>query len=122
MIILSGKKILNIRMDVNKALEKARDEGVIGGALDASVIIHAKQDTFDLLNKIAAELRFLFLTSDVKVYLAEIESIEILASEAAKCIRCWQKREEIGHNSQHPEICDRCIENVDGAGEQRLYV
>ena len=40
-------------------------------------------------------------------------------SEATKCIRCWHYRADVGANPAHPEICLRCVGNVDGAGENR---
>ncbi|MFA6037190.1 MAG: isoleucine--tRNA ligase [Legionellales bacterium] len=120
------QQMLSIRDDVNKELENARAQGIISGALDANVILSAKNDLYKTLNKIAPELRFLFLTSNVELHLLDAQendlSIRIEASNAPKCIRCWQKRVEIGHHHEHKEICDRCIENVDGEGEQRLYV
>jgi isoleucyl-tRNA synthetase len=40
-------------------------------------------------------------------------------SEAVKCIRCWHYRTDVGSNPAHPDLCARCVENVDGAGENR---
>jgi isoleucyl-tRNA synthetase len=126
--------ILTVRDCVNKTLEQARDEGVIAGALDANVVLYAKSDLYQALKKIETELRFLLLTSDVSLELCEVFPIDakntenadlavrIDAAQAPKCIRCWQKREDVGQHPEHPEICGRCIENVDGSGEQRLYV
>ncbi|MBL8296856.1 MAG: isoleucine--tRNA ligase [Rhodanobacteraceae bacterium] len=42
-------------------------------------------------------------------------------SAAAKCVRCWHYRPEVGAHASHPELCARCVENVDGGGEQRRY-
>ncbi len=39
----------------------------------------------------------------------------------AKCDRCWHHREDVGSHDKYPEICGRCVENVAGDGEQRLY-
>jgi len=36
-----------------------------------------------------------------------------------KCVRCWHLREDVGSDSEHPEVCGRCISNVHGSGEQR---
>ena len=47
--------------------------------------------------------------------------IGVSASAHGKCVRCWHHREDVGASSTHPELCGRCIENVDGAGEQRKY-
>ncbi|GAC1620915.1 MAG: isoleucine--tRNA ligase [Nevskia sp.] len=43
-------------------------------------------------------------------------------TEAVKCSRCWQRRPDVGSHAAHPELCDRCIENIDGAGEVRRYI
>ncbi|MDH5184740.1 MAG: hypothetical protein OEX12_12735, partial [Gammaproteobacteria bacterium] len=43
------------------------------------------------------------------------------ASEQEKCVRCWHHREDVGSHSEHPELCGRCVENVDGDGEQRKH-
>ena len=42
-------------------------------------------------------------------------------SEAVKCVRCWQKRADVGSDPVHPELCARCAVNVDGAGETRRF-
>ena len=38
-------------------------------------------------------------------------------SAAKKCVRCWHKRADVGANAEHPELCGRCVTNVDGPGE-----
>jgi isoleucyl-tRNA synthetase len=40
---------------------------------------------------------------------------------ATKCVRCWRKREDVGHDSRHPELCGRCVTNVEGPGEVRRF-
>ena len=42
-------------------------------------------------------------------------------SEHEKCVRCWHHREDVGSTCEHPELCGRCVDNVDGDGEQRRY-
>ena len=46
-------------------------------------------------------------------------AIRVSPSEDAKCVRCWHQRPEVGASEAHPELCGRCIENVEGPGEQR---
>ena len=43
------------------------------------------------------------------------------ASEHVKCPRCWHHREDVGADTQHPELCGRCVENVAGKGEVRRF-
>jgi isoleucyl-tRNA synthetase len=47
--------------------------------------------------------------------------VQARKSSAAKCVRCWHYRADVGANPAHPEICTRCVENVDGAGETRRH-
>ena len=49
--------------------------------------------------------------------------VEVQASLAPKCARCWHRREDVGQNKEHPEICERCVENIESTfGEVRYYV
>jgi isoleucyl-tRNA synthetase len=43
-------------------------------------------------------------------------------SAAKKCVRCWHKREDVGSNAEHPELCGRCVTNITGPGESRRYI
>jgi isoleucyl-tRNA synthetase len=47
--------------------------------------------------------------------------VEVDASRAAKCVRCWHKRDDVGSSPRHPELCARCVGNVDGPGEIRRF-
>ena len=47
--------------------------------------------------------------------------IQASASENTKCVRCWHHQEDVGSNNEHPELCGRCVENIAGDGEQRLF-
>ena len=47
--------------------------------------------------------------------------VQVTKSSGEKCVRCWHHREDVGTVAEHPELCGRCIENVDGAGETRAY-
>ena len=79
------------------------------------------------------ELRFLLITGDAKVarwaalsataVRASQEEvwIEVKPSTNPKCVRCYQLRADVGSNPQHPEICARCVINVEGPGEERRF-
>lgn len=127
------QRIMEVRTVVSKALEQQRAKGVIGSSLNAEVVLYADADYHQTLNAIAAELRFVFLTSGASVLpLAdapvELEASElagvkvaVLVSEHNKCVRCWHQRADVGAHADHPELCGRCVDNVAGAGEVRLY-
>ncbi len=129
-------KIFAVRVAVSKQLEQLRKESAIGSSLNAEVVVYTSGDTFNALNKLSEELRFVLITSDAKVasadqqpegtFVAEGEGIEnvwlsVKASEAEKCVRCWHQRDDVGSNPEHPELCSRCIENIEGDGEVRQY-
>ena len=114
-----------------KALETARNEGVIGSSLDASITLYAEDKLFELLASFGMELHFLFITSDANLapddnltedaIKADGVAVSVLKSKHKKCIRCWHKDESVGQSSEHPELCIRCTGNVTGEGEVRLH-
>ena len=116
---------------VAKALEAARDEGVIGSSLDASITIYTEDELAELLASFGEELHFLFITSDATLVStvnipegaikADGVAVSVLQSIHQKCIRCWHKDESVGQSSDHPKLCIRCIGNVTGRGELRLH-
>ncbi|MCP4188268.1 MAG: isoleucine--tRNA ligase [Gammaproteobacteria bacterium] len=119
-----------VRTEVSKALEILRQEGEIGSGLDAEVVIHAEQHLIDQLDILGDELRFVLITSEASLSLLDDTvkqtadsniTVQVKPSEHTKCVRCWHHRPEVGSNDQHPELCGRCIDNVDGGGEKRQY-
>ena len=51
----------------------------------------------------------------------EIANIEIAQSRGNKCERCWHRRPEVGTIAKHGTLCSRCVENIEGAGEIRIF-
>jgi isoleucyl-tRNA synthetase len=45
----------------------------------------------------------------------------VMVADGEKCARCWHHKPEVGNDPKHPELCNRCIDNVDGDGEVREY-
>ena len=130
------KQITEVRESVNKELEALRVAGEIGSGLAADVAVYCGREIMDILATLEDELRFVFITSDAKIYLAGEPPAEakhyklstddeiwvaVSASEHEKCTRCWHHREDVGTNEKHPELCGRCVDNVDGEGEARLH-
>ncbi|OAU96372.1 Isoleucyl-tRNA synthetase [Moraxella catarrhalis] len=105
---------------VNKSIEDARGEKIVSSNLTAKVAITAPQDIADILNKFGDELRFVFITSDATVKSGDTLSTTITPADGTKCVRCWHVRTDVGTHADHPEICGRCVQNLDD-GEMRLY-
>ncbi|EMM0853128.1 isoleucine--tRNA ligase [Morganella morganii subsp. morganii] len=125
--------LLAVRGEVNKVLEQARADKLIGGSLEAAVTLYADDALAAQLNRLGNELRFVLLTSqaDVKPLSAAPESavnseldglrIGFGKAEGSKCPRCWHYATDIGQDSEHPELCGRCVTNVAGNGEERKF-
>jgi len=129
--------VLETRETVSKELERLRVAGGIGSSLDAEVNLYCGQELFEQLDKLGDELRFVFITSGAKVFRDTEKTddavnftlstnddvwVAVVPSAHAKCVRCWHHREDVGSHAEHPELCGRCIENVDGNGETREFV
>lgn len=126
------RTVLTVKNAVNKALEIQRKEGHIGGSLSAEVTLYCDDKLLPVLSRLEDELRFVMITSTAQVKpLAEAENavatdvdglqLGVVSSSAEKCVRCWHHRADVGQHSEHPELCGRCIDNVEGQGEQRAF-
>ncbi|HJR12956.1 MAG TPA: isoleucine--tRNA ligase [Rhodanobacteraceae bacterium] len=131
--------LLAIRETAARVLEGMRKEGKIGSSLDATLAIHADPTIVERYKQVAGELRFFFIVSDLRLDVGEAPADAVLTeleganvwvsasvSTAAKCVRCWHHREDVGSHPEHPELCGRCAENVAafegrGAGEARRW-
>ncbi len=128
-------RVIVVRDAVSKELEKLRANGKIGSSLDAEVDIYTGGETFEILTALEDELRFILISSYARVHVLDDRPAEAVdaaipgtplwihatASAHNKCIRCWHHREDVGAHSNHPEICSRCIGNIEGEGEQRRF-
>lgn len=125
--------ILSVKDAVNQAMEQARKDGKLGGSLEAAITLYADDALFTQLSKLEDELRFVLITSGAtlksladKTDTAQSTEVgglflDVAKSAGQKCVRCWHVREDVGTDETHPELCGRCITNVDGEGEARHY-
>ncbi|MBV8876440.1 MAG: isoleucine--tRNA ligase [Gammaproteobacteria bacterium] len=134
---LDWDSLLALRSDVTRELEKLRDAGLIGAPLDARVDIYCTDEEYPRFAALGPELRFLLITSEAQVHRAEAapagsvpagntgrSGVWIVArpTEAPKCVRCWQRRADVGSDARHLKLCSRCVGNIEGPGEEREYV
>lgn len=118
-------RFMEVREEVFKALEIARQDKVIGNSLGASVHVYPKaQETFDLLAQFD-RLDMLFIVSHVQVHEAGATAPEgshedkhvavaIQPAEGDKCERCWIVTPEVGKHKheEHASLCPRCADIV----------
>ena len=125
--------LCKVKEAVNKALEAERAKGLIGGSLEANITLYAGEQLAAQLIRVGDELRFILIASAVTIIsdrpspssaiateLADL-SLSVSKSEHKKCVRGWHHTSEVGHMDDHPELCQRCVENVEGVGELRLF-
>jgi isoleucyl-tRNA synthetase len=109
------EKIWEVRTVVNKALEEARKERRIGLSLDAQVHLHLPEKLFEFLHAYEIDLKSIFIVSSVTLYKDEKEMrAEVLRADGKKCERCWNFDISVGRHSEHPLICQRCVEALQG--------
>jgi isoleucyl-tRNA synthetase len=101
-------KIFAVRTAVQKALEVARKEKLIGSGLEAGVTVTAPADTLALLQSAGAELKFLFIVSKVTLAKGEAVAVTVEKAPGKKCERCWVYAEDLGENPAHPTVCAKC--------------
>ncbi len=115
-------QLIALREEVAKKLEPMRAAGEIGAALEAEIVVSAQEPTLAWLEPLADELRFFFISGDVTVQAAGVmPPVMATPTSKPKCVRCWQHRGDVGMHSEHPELCGRCIDNIDGPGEDRRW-
>lgn len=119
-ILEKWNTFMKLRDDVNRALEVARNDKVIGKSLEAKVIIgnNAQFDVTSFLNQFT-DLEQLFITSQAEV-VDEVDNgtsypygdIRIEHAEGEKCERCWNYSTELGNVGELENLCPRCQEVV----------
>ena len=126
-------RVIKVREEVSRELERLRSDGAIGSSLDAEVQLYCNGALRTALDYLGNELHFVFITSRADVYgdtdrpddvrQSELDGlwIKVTASSRGKCVRCWHRCEDIGVDPSHPDLCGRCVVNVDGAGEARYF-
>ena len=87
---------------VNKKLEEARNEKLIGSALEAVVKINLDPKYNEVKEKLGSYLHQLFIVSKVE-YTTDGEEVVVEKSTGEKCNRCWNYVDHL-----NGDICDRC--------------
>ena len=126
------RRIYAVKEAVNKCLEDVRARGDIKGSLSAEVTLYCDQSLAADLNSLGHELRFVLITSEATVRpLADAGeapasgldglAVQVTPARYTKCERCWHHRPDVGRNTKYPDLCGRCVDNVEGPGEARVY-
>lgn len=116
-------ELLRIRGAVSKALEIARRDKLIGSSLQATVdLTPGSLHTETVLKNYQDQLPAVFITSKCTLQplqkgIAQNDggvAVTVAKAPGEKCHRCWNYKESVGMNEEHPEICDRCVQQLEG--------
>jgi isoleucyl-tRNA synthetase len=125
--------LIALKADVARDLERLRAAGEIGAPLEAEVVVYAPAAQTARFEALRDELRFLLITSQAHVVETDTPPastvpasepgvwIEVKPSTQPKCVRCWHLRSDVGSDPRHPQLCARCVVNVEGPGEERRF-
>lgn len=113
------RELLAIRSEVNRALERARRNKLIGHSLDAEVIIQPSLTSKSILERYLKDLATIFIVSHVQLVdkLSEVTlesehipnlKIFVRPYDFPKCSRCWQHHPSVGKDPEYPMLCERC--------------
>ncbi len=112
--------LLQIRKDVSKALELAREGKIIGNSLEAKVILKpVNVEQTEFLEENYDKLADLFIVSQVEI-VNNIEdnchhgdltgiSVSVKEAEGKKCVRCWKYSTTVGQDEEYEDVCARCV-------------
>ncbi len=111
-----------VRSRVLGVMEEARQAGRVGSSLEAELTVPADAATFKALRQPGDELRFVFISAAVELSQGEAnEAPECRPSEHPKCQRCWHRVAVRPAGDARAGLCERCVTNLDGAGEVREW-
>ena len=120
-LLAKWARIRAVREAVNKEIETLRTAGAVGASLQAEVSVTLPADDYAALASLGLDAKFVFITSAIELVAGDALSITVNATNGAKCERCWHYTHDIGSHAAHPTLCGRCVSNLDGTGEQRLF-
>ena len=118
--IAKWDRIHEIRTDVQKALEVARRDKIIGKPLEAKVTLHADGELAEFLGGVKEALPEIFITSGVEIeggegeFKGDVEGLSVSVSKAdgEKCERCWKFSTTVGSCAEHPTLCAECAQTM----------
>ena len=114
-VVAVWDRLMEVRDQVNAALEDKRKNKVIGNSLGASVTLTATGPIAALLEEYRDQLPTLFIVSDLTLNLGEAEGadqvrVDVGKARGVKCERCWRYVPSVRSEPDWSGICDRCVD------------
>lgn len=121
-LLLLWTRLLEVRAEVQKALEEKRDKKLIGASLEAKVKVSAGGETLRLLRRYADQLPALFIVSQTEVVEGDDRLVvEVARADGTKCERCWNWSVTVGSDPRFPTLDRRCVKQLEegwGGGQE----
>jgi isoleucyl-tRNA synthetase len=118
-LLAKWSRIREIRDLANKEIETLRAAGTVGSSLQTNLRLEVDVADHAILSSLGADLKFVFITSAIKLIASKSINTPATASNDIKCERCWHYSPDVGSDAAHPTICGRCSNNLYGSGEVR---
>ncbi|MCU1258630.1 MAG: Isoleucyl-tRNA synthetase [Bryobacterales bacterium] len=106
-------RLMEVRQDVLKTLETARQEKFIGAPLEAHIRLSANGTLYPLLDRYRGDLPGLFIVSQVTLDQSDPLTVTVERAAGLKCERCWKYTEDVGSSPRFPTVCASCAAILD---------
>ena len=126
------EKLFTVRSEITKALEAARREKIIGHPLEAEVVLVVKGEWAEFIKADIEQVKDVCIISVLTVCEEEMEypdlvfqtggdipdlAVAVHAAKGDKCERCWTRDSFVGTNTEHPQLCERCLSVVNAMAQ-----
>ena len=106
---------LKLRGVIAQSVEPARQQKLIGNALEAAVTLEiAGANQLASMQGRESEIEEFFILSDLTLVAGPETKSNLVRTTYKKCARCWRHRAAVGTSAAHPDLCDRCEKVVEG--------
>ncbi|MBC1911122.1 isoleucine--tRNA ligase [Listeria booriae] len=116
-------QFMQIRDVVQKALEEARNEKIIGKSMLAKVTLFADDEAKQLFDSLEGDFAQLLIVSDFELVAGldaapegavkdQHVAVAVTVAEGETCERCRVVKKDVGVDANHPTLCKRCAEIV----------
>jgi isoleucyl-tRNA synthetase len=112
------QKLMELRDKVLVVLEPLRKDKIIGSNQEACITIYCNKQDAGILNEFGLkQFAALCIVSEVKLEKgAPQTTVSAQKSPHQKCQRCWNYWPSVGVDSNHPDLCERCVSVISRVG------
>src|SRR5262249_8003621 len=112
------ERLMEIRDEVNRALETERQAKTIGNSLGAKVTVRARGEDARLLDRYRDDFPMLVIVSQASHERVDDEGtgleVAVSRAEGSKCPRCWRIVPSVSTAADTEGLCDRCVDALQG--------